>query len=169
MVDMAAIAGAASALKTAFDISKVALGLRDAALIRAKVTEMQGEISTALAGAIAAQTDQLAMLQRVNDLEKEVADLKAWEAEKQKYELKDVGHGAFAYVRKADAEPTEPPHWLCTNCYNSGKKSILLRTEKHMGFQNVLWSCPACSATLTINFAVSPRNSTPGKVTFPSV
>ena len=81
MVDMAAIAGAATSLKTAIDISKIALGLRDESLIRTKVLEMQGEISSALASAIAAQTDQLAILQRISDLEKEITQLKAWDAE----------------------------------------------------------------------------------------
>ena len=93
MVDMAAIAGAATSLKTAIDISKIALGLRDESLIRTKVLEMQGEISSALASAIAAQTDQLAILQRISDLEKEITQLKAWDAEKENYDLKPIARG----------------------------------------------------------------------------
>jgi hypothetical protein len=70
MVDMAAIASAATALRSAYELSKAALGVRDEAMIRAKVIEMQAEISSALAGAITAQTDQFAALDRVRELEK---------------------------------------------------------------------------------------------------
>jgi rRNA maturation protein Nop10 len=153
MVDMAAIAGAASALKSALDIAKAALGMHDAALIRAKVTEMQGEISTALASAITAQTDQLAMLNRVNDLEKEVADLKAWDAEKQNYELKDLcaGSGSMAYVIKPDAQGSEPIHCLCAKCYQEGKKRFLQNTgERAPGAYGRLWRCPECGSPINV-------------------
>jgi hypothetical protein len=130
MVDMAAIAAAASALKSAFDLSKTALSLRDATLLHGKITEMQGEISSALASAITAQTDQMAMLKRVSDLEKEITDLKAWETEKQRYELKAISYGAFAYVLKVETQGSEPPHQICAGCYQHSKKSILQRKAR---------------------------------------
>lgn len=47
MVDMTAITSAAGDLKAAYDLSKTAISVHDAAAIRAKVAEMQGEISSA--------------------------------------------------------------------------------------------------------------------------
>src|ERR1700676_1864317 len=102
MIDMGAIVSAAGALKTAYDLSKAAIGLHDAALIRAKVTEMQGEISSALASAIEAQTAQMAMLKQVGDLEKEIANLKAWEDEKKRYALKKLDPGELVYSLKPE-------------------------------------------------------------------
>jgi hypothetical protein len=125
MVDMAAIAGAATALRSAYELSKAALGVRDEAMIRAKVIEMQAEISSALASAITAQTDQFAALDRVRELEKEVTELKAWDVEKSRYELKEVGPGAFARAVKPDARGSDPMHYICPTCYERGKKTPL--------------------------------------------
>jgi hypothetical protein len=44
MVDLASIAAAATSLKTAGEIVKAMIGLRDAALIQNKVIELQGVI-----------------------------------------------------------------------------------------------------------------------------
>jgi hypothetical protein len=147
MVDMAAIASAAGALKTAFDISKTALSLRDASLIKAKVTEMQGEISSALASAIAAQTDQLAMLERERDLEKEVAHLKAWDADKERYQLERLPPGVHVYTLQQDmAKPGETPHSICKTCYQHGIKSVLDSDEPGNGVHNL--TCQECGASL---------------------
>lgn len=143
MVDMAAIAGTASALKAAYDLSKAAIGAHDAAAIRAKVSELQGEISSAIASAIAAQTDQLAMLKRVVDLEKEIADLEAWEAEKSRYELVRFDPGILVYSLKPDDEKGEPPHYLCAACYTNGRKSFLQATTE-LKMRLRFHVCPTC-------------------------
>jgi hypothetical protein len=143
MPDMSLIAGAVSSLKLAQDMTKALVSIRDFSKLNETVIELQRVIVAAQSDALAAQSDQFSMLERVRDLETEITRLKAWDAEKQKYELKDIGEGAFVYVRKEDAEPHEPPHWLCTKCYRDGKGSILLRTESRMGFGKVLWSCPS--------------------------
>jgi hypothetical protein len=143
MVDMAAIASAAGALKTAYDLSKAAIGAHDAGAIRAKVAEMQGEISSALASAITAQTDQMAILKRVSDLEKEVADLKAWEAQKQRYHLKRFDPGVFVYSLKENDPSGEPPHQICPACYENGKKQYLQATARTQGGHRV-HACPGC-------------------------
>lgn len=143
MVDMAAIASATGALKTAYDLSKAAISAHDAGAIRAKVAEMQGEISSALASAITAQMDQLAMLNRVVSLEKEVAELKAWDAEKSRYQLEKFHPGVFVYGLKPEKAFGEPLHQLCAACFTSGRKSLLqARTELKMRMRVRI--CPAC-------------------------
>jgi hypothetical protein len=144
---MSAIAGAAGALKSAYELSKAALGLRDAALIREKVIEMQGEISSALAGAITAQTDELTMLKQVQALEAEVARLKAWEGEKPKYELVGLETGAVVYTLKAEERGTEPPHWLCPQCFAGAKKSFLSGTGIQTG-RTWGYKCLGCSGAI---------------------
>jgi hypothetical protein len=93
VVDMTAIAGLVSSLKAATDISKAMIGLRDTALIQGKVIELQGIILSARQSALSAQSDQFTLLERVRDLEKKLADLGAWGAEKTRYELKEVCAG----------------------------------------------------------------------------
>ncbi len=45
---------------------------------------------------LSAYQDQAALAEKVSELEKEVAQLKDWDAEKQRYELKDIGQGCVA-------------------------------------------------------------------------
>ncbi len=138
MVDMAAIAAAASALKNAYDISKAALGMRDAALVQSKIGEMQGEISSALASAIAAQTDQMAMLRRIGELEKEVVNFETWKTEKERYELKELApQGIYAYAIKEAVRGAEPAHWICPDCYESRHKSVLQQVTRYPGAADV--------------------------------
>jgi hypothetical protein len=47
MVDVSAIAGVMSSLKVAGDITKAAVGLRDAQALQSKVIELQGVILSA--------------------------------------------------------------------------------------------------------------------------
>ncbi len=116
MPDMSAIATALSSFKAAKDIAESMIGLRDAAAFQSKLIEFQSKIIDANNASFAAQDERASLLERIRDLEKQVADFKAWEAEKQKYELKEVWPGATTYVLKEDAKGAEPIHWLCANC-----------------------------------------------------
>jgi hypothetical protein len=108
-----------SAFKAMFDLAKGLKDINDATIRNTVVIELQEQILTAQA----AQSD---LIERVRDLEKEVADLKAWEGEKEKYELKPLGHrGGTAYTLRPEKQGTEPPHWICAQCYDDGKRSIL--------------------------------------------
>jgi rubrerythrin len=148
MPDMALIAGTMTSLKTAFDMSKTIIGIRDAAILNEKVIELQRVILAAQSDAMAAQAEQLTLLERVSGLEKQITDMKAWETEKQRYELKAATSTAFIYALKTNAGGTEPPHWLCAACYEKGVKSIL-SVYGSLG-RNDIWKCPSCTATFSI-------------------
>ena len=79
--------------KLVMDTLKGFKDINDATVRNSVAMDLQGKI-------LAAYQDQLAMTKQVSDLEKEVAQLKDWSAEKQKYELKDVGQGCVAYCIK---------------------------------------------------------------------
>ena len=169
MTDALAIGGLVQSFKTLTDIGKALLGLRDAALIREKVIELNREILSAQASALATQTDQFTLLEQKRTLEKEVADLKAWDAEKQKYELVNVrpqnapGGNAFAYALKKEASSTEPPHFICEHCYQDGRKSTLQEEVRYPGATNVLF-CPRCGLELSrtgVWNSITPRYGAP--------
>src|SRR6185312_5756969 len=106
------IAAAVTGIRAALDITKAMVGLRDAEAFRAKSIELQGVVLEAFEKAIEAREMYSAQADRIRALEAEVANLKTWDAEKTRYEMKEVWPGAVAYVLKANAEPTEPIHWL---------------------------------------------------------
>ena len=113
MVDLIAIKGAVDGLKAARDIAKTAIGLRDAALLQSKVIELNDAIISAQSSALDAQAEQFTLVERVGDLEKEIARSKTWDTEKQRYSLTQCAPGAFAYVVKQSEARGEPGHALC--------------------------------------------------------
>jgi hypothetical protein len=82
-----------SAIKTAFDMAQGLQKIHDAVARDRAVIELQKEI-------LAAQATQSALLDRVGQLEKEIARFETWDREKQRYERKNVGFGAYAYMLK---------------------------------------------------------------------
>lgn len=137
-----------SNLKAATDIAVGLSKLKTMAEVNAKAIELQGAILRLQSDAFAAQAEQSAMIQNVRNLEKEIADVKAWEETKQRYELYQPTAGTFVYALKAECKKTEPAHWICTNCYESGKRSILQLGIK--GSENDHYGCPSCKAVIKV-------------------
>jgi hypothetical protein len=121
--------------KTMMDMAKGLKDINDAAIRNGAVIDLQEKILTA-------REEQTALLQRVGDLEKEVAGFEKWEAEKENYDLKLVYEDTFAYARKPIAGATAPSHFICTKCYEHRKKSILQRADSAHVF------CPECSTRI---------------------
>ena len=133
MIDITHAAELAGFLKTAGEMGKAMIGIRDGAILQTKVIELNGIILSAQGSALASNQDQFALLNTVSKLEKEIAQFKNWEHEKQRYILTDYGNGTFAYALKPEKAEGEPPHKLCANCFHQGKKSILQYTGKYNG------------------------------------
>lgn len=147
MVDMASFASAISSLKTAGDIAKALVGLHDAQAIQSKVIELNGIILSAQQGALAAQSDQFTLLERVRNLEAQIVKLEAWNAEKNRYELTEVGTGVFTHVLKASMKGAQPIHCICSECFERGHKSVLQWAGNLYG--SVTLKCPKCKTEIT--------------------
>lgn len=145
MVDISAIAGVATSLRSIVEITRAMKDVHDANTIQTKVFELTREITAAQACALEAQTSQLDLLQRQRDLEEELEKLKNFEAEKPRYELKAIQTGVAVYALKAGMEQGEPPHYLCTTCFTQGHKSILQREVLNPGM-TVMHVCHHCSS-----------------------
>ena len=137
-------------------MAKALVSIRDATMRNEAAIELQRVILAAQSDALAAQSDQFSLLDRIRDLETQITRLKTWDAEKKKYNLKDLGSGAFVYARKEGAKPTETPHWLCTNCYEDAKKSVLLRSDAGGG-RVKLWICYQCKSHIELFFSVTTK------------
>lgn len=122
MVDISAVAGLMTSLRSIVDITKAMKDVHDANLIQTKVFELTRE--NAQGCALEAQAAQSELLNQLRQLEEEKAKLESWniEIEKRRYVLTDIGHGGgmTAYASKPDMGNGEPPHFLCTNCFDEG-------------------------------------------------
>lgn len=142
MIEIATISAAISSLQSAAEIAKGMIGLRDTAMIQGKVIELQSAILAAQSSALAAQSDQFGLIEKIRALEEDIARVKAWEREKEKYELKELQPRSFAYAVKADAKGTQPAHYICANCYEQGEKRILQQRD----YLNL--DCPKCKTAV---------------------
>jgi len=149
---VAEIAAALTSLKSAADLAKALIDIRDASQVRAVAIDLQTQILSALGSAIEAREAYTAQIDRIRDLEAEVTRLKEWGSEKEKYELKTIGFGALAYMLKQGMRGTEPPHWLCPNCYTQGKKSFFQTTGAHMGHRTY-YACTTCGSKVALDGA----------------
>jgi hypothetical protein len=128
------------AIKSAFEIAKGLKDIDDATRRNAAVIELQEKI-------LAAQAAQASLVERVGELEKEVARLEAWNAEQENYELTSVGDRVFAYSKKAGMGGTEPSHYLCANCFAERHKAILQKEITEIGRWTV-FVCSRCGAEI---------------------
>lgn len=124
------------ALKTAFDIAKGLKDIDDAARRNAAVIDLQEKI-------LSAQQSQSALVERVHDLEEEVAGFEQWEAEKKRYALTDFGGNTFAYSLKPETANGEPAHRICPTCYEKRQKAIL-QFKFRNAQQRDVWKCTNC-------------------------
>src|ERR1700689_3865299 len=110
---------------------------------------MHGEILTAMQGPVAAQTREAALLDRERDLEEKGRSFETWNAEKNRYEFKALRPSVFAYMLKPSERSSEPPHWLCANCYENRKKAVFQWTGRVAQAYRV-YQCPnpGCKAEI---------------------
>ena len=54
--------------------------------------------------------------------------------------------GALVYALKEQCKASEPPHWICTKCYEDGRKSILNPVAGARGFFKI--TCPICKSEI---------------------
>jgi hypothetical protein len=154
-MDMSLIQGTISGLKLAGDIAKSFLQLKSIADVRGKVIELQSAILSAQSSALAANAHQTAMVEAIRNLKEKIAHMKAWEEEKKRYKLVTLFGRASAYGIKKSCSGSEPPHWICTKCYEDGRKSILNPNfDKNAGGEKLV--CPVCDCTISTGFRHAP-------------
>lgn len=156
MLDITHAMELAGFLKTAGEMTKAMIGIRDGAVLQGKVIELNGIILSAQGSALSSNQDQFALLQRVSNLEAEVAKFKNWEAEKERYALTDYGGGTFAYALKPEKAKGEPAHRACPNCYQEGKISVLQFAHRSYDAQDH-YECPRCKSKFPFGVKSPPE------------
>lgn len=151
MVGITEIGAAISGLKTAFEIAKGLNAVAGSVSLNDAKIALQNAILDAQASLLAAQETHAADLLRVDRLEQEILRLKDWSSERERYELVNIRGGSFAYMLKQHAAGDEPAHWLCANCFNDGRKSILQRKGRpRQGSGEEAYACDTCKGGFTV-------------------
>lgn len=156
MVDAGSIASVMMSLKTASDIVKTVVDLRDGRIAQEKAIELNAVILAAQGGALAAQRYQSEMVVRISELEKEITRLEEWNTEAGRYELKQIDVSAFAYMPKPNADGSEPPHWLCQKCFEHKVKSVIQPQGRMPDRNYAKHACPNCKMSFVTYYARRP-------------
>ena len=141
----------AGLLNTVGDAAKTLLSLRKSEPIKSELSEIVAVVGMATMAAATAQTDYLAAGRRIRELEEENLRMKAWDAEAEQYQLQEVDIGAFALVYQPAVDNPQPVHWLCTNCAEAKRKSILQSFGKDRGAASYrIYGC-ICGQRIRVN------------------
>ena len=151
-MDFSFVSGAATAIKTAIDIGRSALAVRDTVLIAGEVARMNDQLLQAQQSLFAHNTALLDLQQIHFETRDKLRIATEQLAEKGRYVLFQTGVGQFAYrVNLAPAfggggEPVlpEPLHYICQQCFDRVGEKVVLRFED--SDQTPALGCPACKA-----------------------
>lgn len=157
MVDMSSIAALAGSLKAAADITAAAIDIRDGAKLQSKVIELQTIILSAQSSALMAQQDQFTLIEESRVLRRRIEQLEAWDGAAEDYELRQVDPGAFAYVSKSLEERGAANPWLCTNCFEAKRKSVLQFRGLNAQNTHDSYECPNCKGKISVYYGTSPE------------
>lgn len=130
------------ALKAAYDIAKTLKDINDRVALNTAVIDLQSQILTAQDAALGARDKETTLLERISELEKEVARFDAWEREKERYQLHKLPPGILIYRLKPGMENGEPFHEICADCFQKGEKSLLHCLGQGNGLTH--WKCYGC-------------------------
>lgn len=143
-MDIASITATITGLKAASDIVNGLMNAKTSSAVDTAVRELNAHLLTVQREAMAANTEQFTMIEEIRALKKEIAHIKAWDSEKKRYQLTDLWNtGVLAYALKESMSNAEPPHYLCTNCYEEGRKRIL-NLQKNSKSGRLMLVCPFC-------------------------
>ena len=140
-MEVAQVVTALGGIKTLIELMRNFSATKSTSEIEAMRTEMLGQLTDVQLTVLELQDQLGTASQRVQEMEKENERLRDWTSEREKYELKEMGPQAFAYVLK-DTQGDGPTPRLCAHCFENAERSIL----QSAGFYSVnqVLECPRC-------------------------
>jgi hypothetical protein len=140
--------------KIAYDLAKGITALKSEVDRNQAVSKILEVLIAVQTDALSMQGKQSSLTSRITELENQLEQLKNWESELQRYQLKHFAFGGYAYSLKPGMENAEPPHYLCASCMNQRKKSILQPSSE------AFLRCSLCPEEIQISH-ISPGDAGP--------
>jgi hypothetical protein len=141
------IATALASLKTISDLATLTLKVKVDSAVTEKAIESQTAIITLQNTIMGLQSQYQELLGQNDELKKRLIEIENWEIESKKYALTEIAEGIFVYSLITDQKNGVPPHWLCPNCYQNKKKSILQFQYSRTAHNNT-FKCAQCDLQL---------------------
>ena len=114
------------------------------------VSDVNAKLISAQNAFVASEERNSLLSKRIRELEEEITHLRYWGVERERYELKEVSNGVFAYIEKDFVGSFQSAHKLCANCFDQGNKTTLQHEDLPVQIGHNLLNCPRCKAMLSI-------------------
>lgn len=142
-MDISLIQISLQGIKAASDIIKNISEINNTAEMNAKVIELQNILLSLQRQIILSEEQRSDLLKLARLHEEERMKVKKFASEKKRYALTGVMNGlCLVYALKESMKRTDPPHWICTRCYENGKRSIL--NQKRDSGDRISLQCTEC-------------------------
>lgn len=150
MIDLTLLPSAMAGLKGAIDITSALVKTNNIVDVNAKAIELQQIIIKLQQDIFSAQDSQRVANEEIISLKKEISDLKKVNADMERYKLCSPFTGSAVYGISKDDASKEPAHYLCANCFQAGKKSVLNPKTNEKGFRDFV--CSACRTMISTGY-----------------
>ena len=84
------------------------------------------------------------LIDQNQQMKNEINRSEGWRTIAARYSLTEIEPSMFVYVLRKEFSAEEPEHWICPNCFQNQKKSILTR----INYASSMLNCPNCRLTI---------------------
>jgi hypothetical protein len=126
---MVEIASVFASAKIAYDIAKGINSLNSDVEIKQAVSKVLETLLSVQSDALTKQQELSLFIKEKDNLEKKLMEFENWEKTASQYKLVSMGIGNLVYVTNDVSQSTVPKHYICPNCYEKRKRSILQPTR----------------------------------------
>ena len=142
------ITSALSTITALGELTKMVVGGKVDSEVKAKAAELNNAILTLQGTLFTLQSQNHELLKEKHEIEAKMVKLANWDKEAARYYLHELCAGVFVYALKPNEENPEPSHYLCPNCYQDHRKSILARAGKSHAGTKYACTNPTCNVVL---------------------
>ncbi|PTT90093.1 hypothetical protein DBR45_56700 [Pseudomonas sp. HMWF031] len=142
MLDL--FAGAFESAKAARDIGKTLVTLRDEALIKERVFELNDTLMNLQQRLLDAQQNQFDLQRKVFELETQLKQTATIDDLKAQYRLATFSNGTRVYTPRDEFMETVEDQYFCTQCFERDGKAITLQEVRSLR----KLTCPTCKVVL---------------------
>ncbi|WP_340618740.1 hypothetical protein [Xenorhabdus entomophaga] len=138
------LTGASSAVSGVFGTVRDIQNMKIDYEVKSKTFDLLDKLGAVQQQQILLQELLMTAKNRIVELEQEADTREKWESEKSNYELFHPIKSTVVYRFKVPADSNQEAHYLCTNCYSSGMKSILQLKTSSLAFSTFI--CHRCNS-----------------------
>ena len=152
-MDFGLISAAATAITSAVDLGRAAIGVRDANVAVLEISKINDQLLKAQEAILRHNTELLALQQQHFETAQQLREAQEALEERGRYSLVQIARGQWAYRVNITPElsgaskPTQAqtPHYVCQQCFDRGVKAVLQFSDG-MGYGQL--TCHTCRVSL---------------------